>query len=95
MIRTSWPTEAALIPAQAAFSDSQALSRKQKGEGREKKKERKSEKKEERKGNLEVSSRLQKTFLLIKASVRQPETTSPATFGQESCPWGEGPASKT
>ena len=48
MIRTSWPTEAALIPAQAAFSDSQALSRKQKGEGREKKKERKKERKEER-----------------------------------------------
>lgn len=32
VIRTSWPTEAALILAQAAFSDSQALGRKQKRE---------------------------------------------------------------
>lgn len=30
VIRTSWPTEAALIPAQAAFSDSRTLDRKQK-----------------------------------------------------------------
>ena len=30
VIRTSWPTEAALILAQAAFSDSRTLDRKQK-----------------------------------------------------------------
>lgn len=59
------------------------------GEGRKKERG-----KEKRKGKLEVSARLQQTFLLVKASVRQPETSNSASFGQESCPWGEGPASK-
>lgn len=72
VIRTSWPTEAALIPAQAAFRDPQTLSRKHKRERK-------------------VALRRQETFSSVKASVRGPGRTSPASFGQESRPWGEGP----
>lgn len=54
VIRTSWPTEAALIPAQAAFSDSQTLGRKQK----------RGEKKQQ------SCSSSAGNFLLLKASVR-------------------------
>lgn len=79
VIRTSWPTEAALIPAQAAFSDSRLSVGNEERERERKKKKKK------------VAPRRQETFSFVKASVRGPGRTSSASFGQESRPWGLGP----